>query len=61
MGLRKDRHANIGEGMIGLDGFRNIVNKFKNYDLPFIVETPANSLEDHKRDIGILRSLAMEG
>ena len=41
LGMKKDRHANIGNGMIGIEGFRNIVRKFEDYDLPFIVGRPA--------------------
>lgn len=61
LGMKKDRHANIGNGMIGVEGFRNIVRRFKDYDLTFIVETPADSPEDHKRDMEVLRSLVVEG
>jgi deoxyribonuclease-4 len=35
-----DRHQNIGEGLIGTDGFRAIVNHPKIRMLPGIIETP---------------------
>lgn len=39
-GSRKDRHEHIGEGFIGLDGFKVIVNDEFLRNLPFILETP---------------------
>lgn len=55
---KKDRHENIGEGFIGIEGFKNIINNpaFKN--LPFILEVPGfdNSGPD-KKNIELLRSL----
>lgn len=39
-GSRKDRHEHIGEGFIGLDGFKVIVNDEFLKRLPFILETP---------------------
>ena len=35
-----DRHQNIGQGYIGLDGFRQILNHPQLKHLPFIIETP---------------------
>lgn len=36
----RDRHENIGEGFIGLDGFSNIINNPAFADIPFILEVP---------------------
>ena len=36
----RDRHANIGHGMIGEEGFRRILNCSHFADLPMILETP---------------------
>ena len=57
---RKDRHARIGEGHIGLDALVRVVNHPALRDLPFCLETP-NDLEGYKREIGLLRSLRTEG
>jgi deoxyribonuclease-4 len=40
---RKDRHANIGDGLIGLPAIKNIIlhKLFVDNDIPFIMETPA--------------------
>lgn len=60
LGARKDRHARIGEGHIGLDALVRVVNHPALRDFPFCLETP-NDLEGYKREIGLLRSLRTEG
>ena len=60
LGARKDRHARIGEGHIGLDALVRVVNHPALRELPFCLETP-NDLEGDKREIGLLRSLRTEG
>ena len=55
-GARKDRHASIGEGHIGLDAFERIVNHPALRDLPFYLETP-NELPGYAREISMLRGL----
>ncbi|WP_338741319.1 deoxyribonuclease IV [Haloplanus salilacus] len=39
-GTNKDEHAHVGEGEIGVDGMRRIVNHPDLRDLPFVLETP---------------------
>lgn len=39
-GSRVDRHAHIGEGFVGLEGFRHIVNDRRIAGLPVLLETP---------------------
>ena len=53
---RKDRHAKIGEGTIGLDAIERIINHPKLSSLPFYLETP-NELSGYAREIALLRSL----
>ena len=60
LGARKDRHARIGEGHIGLDALVRVVNHPALRELPLCLETP-NDLEGYKREIGLLRSLRTEG
>lgn len=60
LGARKDRHARIGEGHIGLDALVRVVTHPALRELPFCLETP-NDLEGYKREIGLLRSLRTEG
>lgn len=42
LGSKVDRHEEIGKGLIGLEGFRRIVNHPKLINLDGIVETPDN-------------------
>lgn len=48
LGTRVDRHEHIGEGFIGLKGFRNIMNDKRLERVPKILETPKGKeqLED---------------
>lgn len=55
----KDRHAKIGEGMIGLETFRRIVRHPALQGLPFILETP-NDDAGWAAEIAMLRSMAEE-
>ncbi len=43
LGGRRDRHENIGEGFIGADGFKVILNHKKLKLLPFILEVPGEN------------------
>ncbi|HEX2962077.1 MAG TPA: deoxyribonuclease IV [Ignavibacteriales bacterium] len=59
LGSRVDRHAHIGEGFIGLEGFSNMMNDKRLENVPKILETPKDSkeqLEDLK-NIATLLSL----
>jgi deoxyribonuclease-4 len=55
LGSRVDRHAHIGKGKIGKEGFRHIVNdaRFKNH--PACLETPKG--KDMKEDVENLKVL----
>ena len=52
----KDRHECIGQGHLGLDTFRAIVNHPALVGLPMILETP-NELPGYEKEIALLRSL----
>lgn len=54
LGARKDRHARIGEGYIGLDALVRVVNHPALRDLPFCLETP-NELDGYAREIALLK------
>ena len=54
---RKDRHAKIGEGTIGLEAMEKIITHPQLKYLPFYLETP-NDLEGHEKEIKLLRKLA---
>lgn len=55
---KKDRHANIGKGEIGLKGFGYLINHPKLKNIPFILETPRTGIiKKDLEDIKILRKL----
>lgn len=56
-GSRKDRHARIGEGCIGLEALTRVVRHPALRDLPFCLETP-NELPGYAREIALMRSQA---
>lgn len=49
-GTHKDRHENIGYGMIGFDALLHVVYHDKLKDIPKILETPYVSFEDTSKD-----------
>ena len=57
----KDRHANIGKGLIGLEAFEFIMNSPIFDNIPMVLETPvdksANDLDIYKTEIDLLYSL----
>ena len=57
LGSRKDRHACIGEGCIGLEALVRVVRHPALRDLPFCLETP-NDLAGYAREIALLRRAA---
>ena len=54
LGARKDRHACLGQGCIGLDALERIVSHPALRTLPMVLETP-NELEGYAREIALLR------
>lgn len=58
-GSRKDRHANLGEGRIGLEPFARLLAERRFAAVPMILETPLGDDEQgHARDLELLRRLA---
>jgi deoxyribonuclease-4 len=54
-GARVDRHEHVGDGMLGLEGFRHLVNDPRFTAHPAVLETPKS--EDLHEDIENLRRL----
>lgn len=52
----KDRHACIGQGSLGLDTFRAVMNHPALKDKPMILETP-NELPGYRDEIALLREM----
>jgi deoxyribonuclease-4 len=57
LGSRVDRHQHIGQGYIGLEGFRRILNHPKLRAKAFILETPVDKEDDDRRNVEALKSL----
>jgi deoxyribonuclease-4 len=57
-GSNADRHAHIGKGQIGKEGFRRIVCHPKLRVIPFICETPIDKPGDDRRNLRMMRTLA---
>jgi deoxyribonuclease-4 len=57
LGSRKDRHWHIGEGYIGLEGFRNLINHPLLRHLPGIMETPRKDTIEDLKNMEVIRSL----
>jgi deoxyribonuclease IV len=45
-GSRKDRHTHIGEGFVGVEGFRHILNDSRWDGIPMLLETPKEEDSD---------------
>ncbi len=57
LGSRKDRHENIGDGLIGMEALRRFFMHKQLAHIPFILETPAlESIEGAHNEIGKLRA-----
>ena len=58
LGSHIDRHEHIGQGEIGLDGFRNLLNDSRFADHPMTLETPkGKDLQEDRDNLAILRGL----
>ncbi|NLF94003.1 MAG: endonuclease IV, partial [Oligosphaeraceae bacterium] len=52
----KDRHACLGQGHLGLETIRRVINHPQLRHLPFYLETP-NELEGYAAEIALLKQL----
>lgn len=57
LGSHLDRHANIGAGYIGTEGFRRILNHPRLREKAFILETPVDKPGDDLRNVKALKEL----
>lgn len=57
LGSRVDRHAHIGQGYIGIQGFRRILNHPRLRSKAFILETPIDREGDDRRNLQRLKKL----
>jgi deoxyribonuclease-4 len=60
LGSRKDRHWHIGEGYIGREGFRYLINHPFIRHLPGIMETPRKDTVEDLKNMEVIRSLVKQ-
>jgi len=59
---RRDRHAHLGEGEIGLDAFARLLQDPRFSTVPMVLETePGDEMAGHRKDLEILRGLVPSG
>ncbi len=57
----RDRHENLGEGNVGTEVFKNLINNPQTKHIPFILETPGfDGNGPDKKNIDILKSFIVE-
>lgn len=57
-GSRRDRHAHLGEGEIGLGLFERLLTEPRLREIPMVLETePGDDMAGHRRDLNVLRGL----
>jgi deoxyribonuclease IV len=56
-GSKLDRHEHIGQGNIGIEPFRWLLNDPRFADCAFIAETPNDDPADEERNVKVLKSL----
>lgn len=59
-GSKLDRHQHIGEGQIGLEPFRRLLNDSRLAHSAFIAETPIDAPGDDRRNVEALKALVEE-
>lgn len=60
LGSRVDRHEHIGEGEIGLDAFRMLLNDPRFKRIPKVIETPKTiETESDRKNLATLRALVV--
>jgi len=58
LGSRRDRHAHIGRGEVGLEGFRRILGDRRFRSIPMVLETPkGRDSRLDRRNLSVLRGL----
>jgi deoxyribonuclease-4 len=58
LGSRVDRHTHIGQGLLGLEPFRWLLNDPRFREHPMVLETPKGpEMEEDRQNLAVLRSL----
>jgi deoxyribonuclease-4 len=56
-GSKLDRHEHIGQGTMGVEPFRRLLNDARFAHVAFIAETPVDEPGDEERNVRVLKSL----
>jgi deoxyribonuclease-4 len=56
-GSKLDRHEHIGQGTMGVEAFRRLLNDERWGHCAFVAETPVDEPGDEERNVRVLRSL----
>lgn len=56
-GSKLDRHEHIGQGSIGIEPFRRLLNDQRFAHAAFVAETPVDEPGDEERNVKVLKSL----
>lgn len=56
-GSKLDRHEHIGQGTIGMEAFRRLLNDSRLAGAAFIAETPIDEPGDDRKNVAVLRRL----
>lgn len=57
LGSRHDRHEYVGEGRIGMEGMKRILNHHKLKNIPFVLETPKAVSGSVKKHLQMIREM----
>jgi deoxyribonuclease-4 len=60
LGSKLDRHEHIGQGTMGVEPFRRLLNDARFAHSAFIAETPVDEPGDEERNVRVLKSLVEE-
>jgi deoxyribonuclease IV len=60
-GSKLDRHQHIGQGTIGKEAFRRLLNDARFAHAAFIAETPVDDGGDEASNVGALKQLVKVG
>jgi deoxyribonuclease IV len=58
-GSKLDRHEHIGQGTMGVEPFRRLLNDARFAHCAFIAETPVDEPEDDRRNVETMKSLVI--
>jgi len=55
--MHTDRHEHIGQGKIGIEGKRSIINNSRLRDLPMIMQTPIDSRRENNDNLQVVQKI----